>query len=46
MKKELCITSDIFDDIVHTNSKLGESQIDGIMQYAASLGATRFEWVL
>lgn len=46
MKKDLCITSDIFSDIVLSDSKLGEGQIDGIMQYAASLGATRFEWVL
>lgn len=45
MKKELCITSDFVDDLLHSNVLLNESQIDSIMHYAASLGAQRFEWV-
>lgn len=46
MNKELCITSDFVDDLLVANSLLGEDHLDGIMQYAASLGAKRFEWVL
>ncbi len=46
MKKELCITSDFVDDLLFANTLLTESHLDAIMQYSASLGATRFEWVL
>ncbi len=46
MKKELCISSDFVDDLLFANTLLNESHLDAIMQYAGSLGATRFEWVL
>ncbi len=46
MKKQLCITSDFVDDLLFANTKLDETHVDSIMQYAASLGTARFEWVL
>ncbi len=46
MKKELCLTSDFFDDLLFSGILLQETHLEDIMQYAASLGATRFEWVL
>ncbi|MCA1808841.1 MAG: hypothetical protein LC725_05225, partial [Lentisphaerae bacterium] len=46
MQKELCVTSDFVDDLLVADTRLGESHLDAIMQYAASLGAARFEWVL
>jgi len=45
MKKELCVTSDFFDDLFLPGRLLNETHIDSIMRYAATLGATRFEWV-
>ncbi len=43
MKKELCVTSDFLDDLLRGCQV---SQIDDIMEYAASLGAVRFEWII
>jgi len=46
MKKELCITSDFYDDLLWSGRILSEGQIDDMMRYSSSIGATRFEWVL
>ncbi|NLE66703.1 MAG: hypothetical protein GX608_04700, partial [Lentisphaerae bacterium] len=46
MNKELCVTSDFVDDLLVANTRLSERHVDAIMQYTASLGASRFEWVL
>lgn len=46
MKKELCVTSDFADDLIISEKILSENHIDSMMQYAASLGAARFEWIV
>ena len=46
MKKELCVTSDIYDDFLFCKTILTENHIEDMMRYASSLGATRFEWIL
>jgi hypothetical protein len=46
MKKEFCVTSDIYDDFLFCKTILTESHIEDMMRYASSLGATRFEWIL
>jgi hypothetical protein len=43
--KEFCVTCDFVDDMLFTSTKLTPQHLDEMMSYAASLGATRFEWV-
>lgn len=46
MKKELCVTSDFYDDLLLSGMLLEEQHIDDMMRYAASLGTARFEWIV
>ncbi len=46
MEKKLCVTSDFWDDLLHAGRHFERHDLDAMMQYAASLKAERFEWVL
>lgn len=46
MKKELCLTTDFYDDILFTGTHLTAGHLDDMMRYAASMGVTRYEWVV
>lgn len=46
MSKELSVTCDFADDLLVAETKLQPDHLDEMMRYAASLGATRFEWIV
>jgi len=46
MKKELCLNTDFLGDLANAGRLYDRRDIDGMMKYAASLGATRYEWIL
>ena len=46
MNRELCVTTDFYDDLMFTGTLLEERHIDDMMRYATSLGASRFEWIV
>lgn len=46
MQKALCVTVDFLDDLLRAGRHFTEDDLDMMMKYAASLGATRCEWGL
>lgn len=46
MKKELCVTTDFMDDLLQAGRHYTPEDLDALMAYCASLGATRHEWIL
>jgi len=46
MTKELCTTTDFLDDLIRAGRHLEKRDLDDLMAYCASLGATRHEWIL
>lgn len=46
MKKQLCLTSDFYDDLLFSGTRLTAGHLDDMMRYAASLGVERFEWIV
>ncbi len=45
MSKELCITTDIIDDLLRAGRHYTKDDLDRVMAYAASLGVKRYQWV-
>ena len=46
MSNELCITTDFMDDLLNAGRVYDKQDLDAMMAYCASLGATRHEWIL
>ncbi|MFC1454345.1 hypothetical protein ACFLQL_04100 [Verrucomicrobiota bacterium] len=44
--KELCVTTDFYDDLIHAGRHYRKEDLDAMMAYAAGLGARRHEWIL
>ncbi|MFC1454237.1 hypothetical protein ACFLQL_03560 [Verrucomicrobiota bacterium] len=45
MLKQLYVTTDFYDNLLHAGRHFKKRDIDGLMAYCASLGATRHEWI-
>lgn len=46
MKKELCVTTGYHGEALHAGRHYRKGEIDALMRYAASLGATRCKWIV
>jgi len=45
MAKDLCITTDFADDLLRAGRHFTKGDLDAMMAFCASLGATRHEWI-
>ena len=43
---DLCVTTDFMDNVLRAERHIDEGDLDAMMAYSASLGASRHEWVL
>lgn len=46
MKKQLCVTTGYHGEAMHAGRHYRKEEIDALMRYAASLGATRCKWIV